>query len=283
MLWLDPINPAIRSAVMSGAYGRAPHSDHGHMPPESPTIDTITDALAQASEVLTRLTGGVIHPAGTADEEFMPTPSATRLSPTFTPVRRLEAVRRYVDGVLVTDGSSWGMFGDSLVRQQMTPLPYHAGAYIEDGLGIYPYMSLCNGTPASEIVQVTYNFGSTVTASARAAVLALAHDVYLDSVACDACGLPARTTTVTREGLTYSVGNTVDALGDVLLVTGLPQVDLWVKTVNPHGSVVRPGVYTPSSPPPVVRRVRSARPAFVWPPTSGVTAQATVTSSGSVT
>lgn len=265
MIWLDSTAPSVRSAVESGGWGRAPHTEHGHPVPTSPTIDTIADALAQASGLLTSLTGGAIHPAGTCDEEFLATPLASRLSPTFTPLREVTMARRWIDGQVVIDPVSvWGVVGNGVVRQQVRPYDgLDSVQYDSTFLGGYLPL-LCASAPAAEVVLLTYNFGSTITASARAAVIALAHDIYLDTQDCEECGLPQRTTTVIREGLTMQMGASVDASGAIVSATGLPSVDLWLKSVNPYRSIARPGVFTPDAPPPVVRQVRNARPAFAW-------------------
>jgi hypothetical protein len=112
--------------------------------------------------------------------------------------------------------------------------------------------------PARDFLRVAYHAGSTITASARQAVIALAHDIWLDGVGCEECGLPERTTNVTRAGISYNMGDPSDPLGGAL--TGIPAVDVWIKAVNPKRAVTSAGVWSPDSPPPVVRSVKTARP-----------------------
>lgn len=255
MIWLDPASPSVRSAVESGGWGRAPHTDHGHPVPTLPTIDTIGDALQRASETLSYLTGFAIHPAGTAEETFRARPRATRLTPSFVPVRELMTVSGgVVPGLLVPDDiSAWSVLGNDIIREDI---------YLDRWER--PWVTWCSRPWTSETIEVQYNFGSTITASARAAVITLAHDIWLDSQECSECGLPERTTAVTREGISYQMGGNQDALGRLTSGTGLVSVDQWLMTVNPHSATRRAAVYTPDAPPPVTRRVRGARPVFAW-------------------
>jgi len=108
-------------------------------------------------------------------------------------------------------------------------------------------------------IALEYEFGSTISAGARRSVVALAHNIWLESSACEGCTLPFNTTMEVREGLTL----TMDP-GQLQGRTGIPVVDSWLNAVNPHHMLRRSGVYTPSAPPPVTKSVRTARP--TWPP-----------------
>lgn len=258
MIWLDPTSPAVRSAVVSGAWGKAPHTDHAWPVAEAGEIDTITDALQVASEILQRYTGFTIHPAGTAVETFIATLQVRRLSPTFTPLRTLVSVTRQntVEGVVELDPATWGVTNNSIL---FTPEP------LWDWPLEWYYRRILRCVPPGESTfTVEYQFGSTITAGARRAVITLAHQFYLETSSCESCELPGRTTSVLREGLTLDLDTT--ALRSQL---GLPEVDAWLDAVNPNKATRRPGVWTPDSPPPAVKSLRSARPDWMGTARSG--------------
>jgi len=233
---------------VSGAWGRAPHSEHGNLAPTPPTIDTVTAALDVASDILTRLTGFSIHPALAVEEDFVASPRATRLVPSFSPVRALQSVIRVGPAPVELDPTDWALFGGAIYFSTYGSLTYSDWLY-----------GWCDRRPADrEFLRIAYHAGSTITASARQAVIALAHDIWLDGNGCDECGLPERTINVNREGISYNVGDPTDVTGTAL--TGLAAVDVWIKAVNPHQATRSGGVYTPDSPPPVVRSVKTARP-----------------------
>jgi hypothetical protein len=283
MLWLDPALPAIRSAVVSGGYGRAPHSDHAYPTPIPDAVDTIVDALEVASETLERYTGFAIHPAGTAVEEFVATPQATRLSPTFTPLRSIVSIASTIPLTPVGGGTPWGS-GLGIVPDPAFPGLYDITdvgtsttlvdstawsvvgndvlfgqpRYLWPTLGWWWRRSCSSQQWANMHIALEYEFGSTISAGARRSVIALAHNIWLESSACEGCTLPFNTTMEVREGLTLTMDPT-----QLQGRTGIPVVDSWLNAVNPHHALRRSGVYTPSSPPPVTRSIRTARP--TWP------------------
>lgn len=271
MLWLDPTSPPVRSAVVSGVWGREPHSVQAHPIATGDDIDAITDALTVASEMLTPLTGYRIHPAGKATETFTVAPRPRRLKPHYRPVREVVAVRRkdMVGGAIddTNHANLWLVQGDSIVFNDTCGMDWR-GFYGYSYGYAGPWNSLHRGQNEWELQQrqyidVDYLFGSTVTYGARRAVLWLAHQFWMSTDGCDSCGdcqLPERTTTVTREGLSYTLLNPQDFLKDGR--TGVPTVDLWLSTVNPRGSLNRGGVWTPDSSPPVNVTVKALRAAW---------------------
>lgn len=249
MLWLDATDPAVRSAVASGAWGRMPHSDHGNPVPTEPTIDTIINALDQASDILTRLTAFSVHPALVVEEDFVAAPQATKLYPSFSPVRSVLSVTRLaIDGTTPIQPAGWTSFAGAIY-------------FSPDCSSMYRdwYRGWCGHcAPVRDFLRVEYRAGSTITASARQAVVALAHDIWLDGLGCEECGLPERTINVTRQGVSYNVADSNDPIAPSL--TGLPAIDLWIRAINPHRASRSAAVYSPDSPPSVVHSVRTARP-----------------------
>jgi len=252
LTWLDPATPAVRSAVVSGGWGRAPHSGHDVPPADPDAIDPIADALRMASEQLTRLTGFAIHPAGSADEEFVATAQISHLSLQMTPVKTIRKVQvRTEAGTLEDYAGAWWRWQNGL---HFTPAAQRNP--------LYPGL-VCGNGQAARYLMVTYNFGSSITVSARTAVLTLAHEFWLAIDRCDDCAectLPDTVTNVVREGITYTMDN--PALSDTWDRTGVSGVDRWVNRINPHGARARSGIYDPASPPGVIRRVVGARPTW---------------------
>jgi hypothetical protein len=250
MIWLDPVSPAVRTAVVSGVWGKEPHSEHSYPIPTDPDeIDTITAALQVASDILTPLSAYRIHPAGIADEDFQVSPRAHRLTPNYAPIRRVLSVQHIgADGLWDDVTESWILAGNSLRFQNS---------------GV-PWVSLfCRDDVDGDRIRVSYQFGSTITASARRAVLWLAHQFWLESSGCEECGecqLPGRTTSVQREGISFTLLDPQDYLQQGR--TGVPSVDLWLASTNPRRALRPAGVYSPDSPPPENVRIKSVRP--VW-------------------
>lgn len=95
---------------------------------------------------------------------------------------------------------------------------------------------------AAEALAVTYLKGTPVPAAGRAAAGILASEIAKSCTA-QACRLPTRVSQMVREGLTF---NMIDPLamfkqGRV----GIPEIDMWLASVNP-ASIVRPmGVFSP--------------------------------------
>lgn len=259
MIWLNPADPAVRAGVVSGIYGKEPHSEHGHPTPPVGEIDVIREALAVASDILTPLTAYRIHPAGVAVEEFRATARAHRLTTNYGPVRNVLTVEKIAEDcapVLVLDG--WCLSGDSLFARESS------GG--DGGGGAFGSLTQwwCGTRDQAQVLRVTYQFGSTITTSARRAVLWLAHQFWLESSGCDECGeceLPERTTSITREGIGYTMLDPQSFLSEGK--TGIPKVDLWISTVNPRRSLRPVGIYSPDSPPPVNVQIRTVREAWV--------------------
>ena len=268
MRWLNPLDPRVRAAVVSGAWGRSPHSAHYQVPPADPDeIDVVADVLEQASDVLTGLTAATIHPPLQVVEDFVCYPGTGRLTPSANPLRSVVAlVAIGDDGSAGTGVGDWVMFGDSVrfVRQDEAyrPLSWLGWEYLD--LAAVWALRLGCACPSVQRLRMTYNAGSTITARARAAVLSLAHEFYLQVAPCDECGscrLPTRTTAVVREGLTYSLADPLTP-GVAPGATGLPDVDLWVQQVNPYRVRRQSGVWSNDAPPPVQRAIVSAREQF---------------------
>lgn len=234
--WVDWSDPRIVSTVVTGC------ADPDH--PVDATDDTVQLAIEVASEMLTRLTGFLIHPSGIAADDFRSSPLTRRLSPNYRPIREIISVVRLDADCVETpvDMPGWCIIGQSVY-------------FAENGcrLGTW-YQSVCGCGPGAETLRMTYEFGSTVTRSAEQAVLRLARQLWLECHPDQGdCELPERVTSVNREGLSYTIFDPMTFLDKGQ--TGLPKVDLWLATVNPSRALRPAGVFTPDAPPPVNRSV----------------------------
>lgn len=122
-----------------------------------------------------------------------------------------------------------------------------------DGRYIEPTRN--GGWSPCQSVRVTYAYGAEPTRLAKQAALGLAGNLALMQQGSDACQLPARVTSVSRQGLSFSVLDPQDFLKDGR--TGVYEVDLFLKTVNPDHARMRPRVVTPDGP-----RARSVASVF---------------------
>lgn len=90
---------------------------------------------------------------------------------------------------------------------------------------------------------VTYRWGVPPPEGGVQAAIRLAHEILLDEIGSDACQLPARLQSITRQGISMAVLDPMDFLRQMR--TGLAQVDLWLAAVNPDAKQARGSVWWP--------------------------------------
>lgn len=91
---------------------------------------------------------------------------------------------------------------------------------------------------------VTYTFGSAPPSGGVAAAAELACELALSCTGGN-CRLPKRVQSITRQGVTIALLDSFDVFERGM--TGLPAVDLWLKSVNPHGISRRAKVVSPDT------------------------------------
>lgn len=101
-----------------------------------------------------------------------------------------------------------------------------------------------NWNPAH--VEVTYTYGTQPPAAGRAAARMLATELVKLYEGDDTCALPQRVTSVTRQGVSYTILDNQSFIDEGK--TGLYVVDLFLKTVNPDKAKARARVFTPDTP-----------------------------------
>lgn len=91
-------------------------------------------------------------------------------------------------------------------------------------------------------VEVTYTYGSPIPAAGRMAARTLAIEFAKLWAGDDDCALPQRVTSVSRQGVSYTILDNQDFIQE--LRTGMYAVDLFIKTVNPDGARRRARVFS---------------------------------------
>lgn len=100
---------------------------------------------------------------------------------------------------------------------------------------------LCSGSTV-----VTYHHGEPPPLGGVQAAVTLAIELARDMYAVGKCRLPKRLTTITRQGVTVDIADSLDILDKG--GTGLTSVDLWLRAVNPEARPQRAGVWSPDVP-----------------------------------
>jgi hypothetical protein len=94
-------------------------------------------------------------------------------------------------------------------------------------------------------IEVTYTYGAPPPASGKAAARVLATE-FIKLWNGDDCDLPQRITSVTRQGISYTILDNQDFIADMR--TGLYVVDLFLKSTNPDKARAKARVFSPDVP-----------------------------------
>lgn len=95
-------------------------------------------------------------------------------------------------------------------------------------------------------VEITYTYGSVIPASGKMAARTLAMEFAKLWAGDEDCALPQRVTSISRQGVSYTLLDSQDFIDDVR--TGLYAVDLFLKTVNPDKARAKSRVFSPDVP-----------------------------------
>lgn len=95
-------------------------------------------------------------------------------------------------------------------------------------------------------IEVTYTYGQTVPVAGKMAARTLAMEFAKLWAGDEDCALPQRVTSISRQGVSYTLLDSQDFIDDVR--TGLYAVDLFLKTVNPDKARARSRVFSPDVP-----------------------------------
>ena len=95
-------------------------------------------------------------------------------------------------------------------------------------------------------IEVTYSYGANPPALGKMAARRVAIEFVKLWEGDEDCALPQRVTSVTRQGVTYTVLDSQDFLEEMRL--GIYEVDLFLKTTNPNRAQKRAKVFSPDIP-----------------------------------
>lgn len=102
--------------------------------------------------------------------------------------------------------------------------------------------------PAGDAFEVTYLQGVPVPAAGRFAAGMYACEILKSCTGSSGCRLPKRVQRITREGVTLDFLDPMSFLDEGL--TGLPEVDVWIRSVNPDRLRGRSSVWSVDRMPP---------------------------------
>ena len=113
-------------------------------------------------------------------------------------------------------------------------------AYIVKNGGMFWYLDSPNE------LEVTYVHGSPPPDAGVSAAILLANEFILSEIDPEACTLPKRVTSITRQGISMTMLDTQEFLKEGL--TGVEEVDLFIKAANPTRSLKKAKVFSPDRP-----------------------------------
>lgn len=264
-----PDVPALTSAVLCSPWATpadVPGTIRAELADEGVTDEQLADALLRASEILWALSGRVWYGAGceeTADVRSQPPMPGMGIYPyeeswgscgCWT-VGSWERGRFLLP---VGFAHTQAPFAIKLPRAPLTAIT----AVTVGGLPFADYSArrtgwvertdgqpwgVCDGD-----VSITYTYGDPPPAGGRDAAITLGVEIARDWVHSGLCRLPARTSSVTRQGISFEVESSQEFLDKGL--TGIYSVDLWLRAVNPYGVDAGAIVWSPDVPVSSIRR-----------------------------
>lgn len=122
----------------------------------------------------------------------------------------------------------------TVVRPDLYYLVDHSTLQATEGTGWTP----CN-------IEITYSYGAEPPTIGKVAARKLAME-FAKSLSGDPCDLPERVTSISRQGVSYTILDNQDFIDE--LKTGLYEVDLFLRSVNPDRARARARVFTPDVP-----------------------------------
>lgn len=220
---------------------------------------TLQGYLLRASEILWALSGRRWYGTGCEEEAelraFPPAPGTGSWPYSTTwGVCACWQSGLWVDGRLFPPQGGWR--GRHIARPIAVRLPRSRAAITAVTVGGEPFLAY-RVTPAGWVERTdgrgwsvcesgtlfTYTFGESPPLGGRDAAVELAVELARDAADSPDCRLPRRTTSVTRQGLSFEVLDSFDFLDRGR--TGLVGVDMWLASVNPEARPQPSGVWSP--------------------------------------
>lgn len=101
-------------------------------------------------------------------------------------------------------------------------------------------------------VEIEYTAGINPPQAGKDAAILLANELILAAEGSGACALPTRVTSVSRQGMDYSLLDPQDFLDNGR--TGIYEIDSFIKAANPIGAKKKPRIFSVDTPSGVTRR-----------------------------
>ena len=226
------------------------------------------DACQVASNILWAMSGRKYNGSTTVTERYITSIDAFRYqgasAKNFFPymihgsVYNLPA-EDWNDSAYQSDGTSslsrLRLRGQPVQEVHMMRSLYNGNIISPDSYYIAEHSTLIayNGTPwPPGNVEVTYTYGAKVPAAGRMAAKTFAIEL-IRLWSGDDCALPDRVTSVSRQGVSYTILDNQDFLENMRI--GIYEIDLFLKTANPSKALAPSKVFSPDKP-----RARRAAP-----------------------
>lgn len=255
----EPV-PAVRSRVLCSAWATPADVPEQYR-------DRVDDAtwerlLMQASEIMWALSGRRWYGAGCEETAMLRSypPQAGR--PGWPYDDSWGACGCASFGSWTGDGwyaPVWGSYSDiahpNPIAIQLPRAPITAIVEVtEDGVTVDPgdyrltrsgWLERIDGghwRTCGDTTEITYQFGEPPPEGGVQAVITLAVQLALDSVGDPKCRLPARVTSLTRQGISVSMLDPMEFITNGK--TGFYMIDLWLSAVNPYNRPARGSVWS---------------------------------------
>lgn len=95
-------------------------------------------------------------------------------------------------------------------------------------------------------LEVTYTFGTPIPSAGKRAAARLANELILSDMGSAQCALPERISSVTRQGVSYTVLDPQEFISNGRV--GIYEIDLFLAAVNPSKAKKRPKVFLAGGP-----------------------------------
>ena len=222
-------------------------------------------AIAVATELLTQMTAGIFPGVHRVTEMY-----DTRVSMS-SQTALYAATLRGVDYRVLNQGCNCDSCGVMhRIRLRGQPVR-HIISVVLNGKPLQPteYVLLdhsvlgflTGGACCASCVTVRYEYGAPPPSAGRLAALKLANELIESLDPNGNCSLPQRVTSVSRQGVSWTMLDTQDFLQQGR--TGVYEVDLFIKTYNPAGALRPARVYS-------VDRPRASTTVMEYPPLATV-------------
>ena len=219
-----------------------------------PTADSASDAAAYASYVLYKLTGEKYPGVSTSVDIYtMNIDRPTLIQDYGAALSLIGLPLTYLEHITVYEG-----YDARPIRLKLRSTPVQSVTRVIEGKTLYApedYLIgnknflLKTGNRRWELeagVLVEYTHGTVVPAAGKMAAIELANQMVLLETDPDACLLPDRVTSISRQGVSFTILDPQNFLKEGR--TGLYNVDLFIKSVNPVNALKKAKIFSPDVP-----------------------------------